>query len=116
MQKTKPTKRKVISPVQSSEQSSVLTGTQIDTNRSNLNRNQSNSFVSPEFYQQTKSYHQGSPGYFEFGPAKMSMNFQQVLFGGSFMQQSSQPFNSQFPASGVPPNVASGLTAPQLAT
>ena len=116
--KQKSKKRKNLSPIQVVSECSNKSdnrvnkgGNQVDNqvdNRTDKGDNktgqQKTSVISPEIYQQPKRFHQSSPSFFDFGPYytsganNMSMNFQQMPFGGQYMQ--SPPFGSQIPTPG----------------
>ena len=105
----KPKKRKVISPIQISEQSSE---TKVSSNQSSIQKGkQSSDSVSPDFDQKTsnKRFQKAASTYFDFSPyftsnietlAAMNMNFPQIPFGAGSQFMQSPPFNPQLSASG----------------
>ena len=124
----KPKKRKVISPIQVSENKSLSTSSS-SNNRPNKKNTKSvngqtikevgrTTSISPEISQEPKRFHQELPSYFNFQPyvstdlTNMSMNFPQMPFGQ--VMQSPPAFNQSFPVSSA--GVASGTAPPQWAT
>ena len=128
--KSKSKKRNFLSPITVSEYCSSVSDNQANkskgesngynNNTNNKTGQQTNTFISPEINQQPKRFYQGSPTYFDFGPYyssgtnTMSMNFQQMPFGGQYMQ--SPPFNSQMPTPGSTAPLQPPPPPPQWAT
>ena len=116
-------KRKVISPIQISEQSSE---TKVSSNQSSIQKGkQSSDSVSPDFDQKTsnKRFQKAASTYFDFRPyftsnietlAAMNMNFSQIHFGAGSQFMQSPPFNPQLSASGTVAGPSS--SPPQWAT
>lgn len=118
----KPKKRKVISPLQVSEQ--IVRTKDSGGNSIGQSSKQSSISVSPVCDQQNpnKRFHTTAPNYFDFSPyftsnieslAAMSMNFPQIPFGAGSQFVQSPPFHPQF--SGSVPD-ASTSSQPQWAT
>ena len=118
----KPKKRKVISPIQVSENNSKSSSNKrADKKKTKAASGQVNKelgrCVSPEIIQEPKRFHEDFPSFYNFYPYantdinSIDMNFQQMPFGQ--VMQSPPAFNQSFPVSST--GVAFGTAPPQWA-